>query len=206
MNLPVTLTSGDDYHQAVAGQSPVDALAVDDTLIESDPPDALRGQAGDDRVYLWHDRTTAYGGAGRDRLHGGAGADVMIGGAGSDVAHYDDATKGAVLDLLDASMNAGAALGDVLTGVENVHGTDLADTISGDGEDNMLFDRGADVISDFDVASDILAFHGVSVTDVSRIGADTIVRYDSGGTVTLEAVLSVQSDLAMIFALSDLAA
>jgi VCBS repeat-containing protein len=96
------------------------------------------------------------GGSGDDVLSGGAGADTLIGGAGSDWASYATAPLGVAVDLAAGVGSAGDAAGDVLTGIENLIGSDFADILTGDagantilggaGDDTILGGGGNDVI------------------------------------------------------------
>ncbi len=91
--------------------------------------DWLMGRAGND---------TLIGGDGNDNLIGGAGADVLDGGAGFDRAHYSDATAGVVADLMDASLNTGAAAGDSYLSIEGFRGSVFDDEFRGDAAANQI--------------------------------------------------------------------
>src|SRR5262249_55580751 len=71
-------------------------------------------------------------------LEGGAGADTPDGGAGIDLASYAHAAGPVTVDLSDNSGNAGDAVGDVLTNIEGLIGSDFADTLIGNGSANKL--------------------------------------------------------------------
>jgi Ca2+-binding RTX toxin-like protein len=76
---------------------------------------------------------------------GGAGADVLNGGLGSDTAEYATSATAVNVDLRIAGPQVGAggdAEGDTLTGMENLIGSALNDTLTGDGGLNRL-DGGA---------------------------------------------------------------
>ncbi len=95
--------------------------------------DLLIGTTGND---------TLLGGAGEDTLDGGLGNDSLDGGPndsrlGPDWASYVFA-KGAVAVNLATGLASGAAGNDTMTGVEAVMGTVFADTLTGDGADNVL--------------------------------------------------------------------
>jgi hypothetical protein len=88
-------------------------------LVESGGIDSLFGGNGNDSLD---------GGDGNDTLDGGAGADTLIGGVGFDIASYKDAAAGVSIDLTKASSTwTGDAQGDVLTSIEEVDLSDLAD-------------------------------------------------------------------------------
>ena|GEM_PF-3885305 len=101
-----------------------------------DGDDQLQGGAGPDRLS---------GGAGNDSVVGGAGDDFLDGGAGTDRADFSGAAGGVTVDL-----GAGTAVGDgsdTLAAIEDVLGSDSADTLLGDALANMLFGgRGSDTI------------------------------------------------------------
>lgn len=78
-------------------------------------------EGGDDTAYL-----------------GGVGAETVIGGEGSDLVSYEQAIRGVTVNLVNSSLNRGAAAGDVLSQVENLRGSDLGDRLVGDAQDNQL--------------------------------------------------------------------
>lgn len=78
------------------------------------------------------------GGDGDDTLTGGGGADQLIGGRGSDTADYSDATRGVTINL--GRTNNGS--GDRYTSIENLGGSRLNDSLTGDGAANTLTGQG----------------------------------------------------------------
>ncbi|MBL8546115.1 MAG: FG-GAP repeat protein [Hyphomonadaceae bacterium] len=99
--------------------------------------DTLDGRNGDD---------TLIGNGGDDVLIGGQGADALIGGNGSDTASYANSNfaSGTLIDLANPGVNDGEAAGDTYSGVENIIGTSLGDTINGNEADNRLEGRNGD--------------------------------------------------------------
>lgn len=89
----------------------------------------LIGAAGND---------TLRGGNKDDVLEGGAGADVIDGKGGKDTVIYSSSDAGVFVHLLNGTMTGGDAQGDVLSEIENVVGSDYADTINGTAIGNML--------------------------------------------------------------------
>ena len=87
--------------------------------------DALAGSSGND-VMVGLD--------GADIFVGGAGADQIEGGAGRDTVTYAGAPVG-VVARLDGIAGSD---GDVLTEIENLTGSNLADRLFGDGAANVL--------------------------------------------------------------------
>ncbi|CAK0769527.1 serralysin [uncultured Gammaproteobacteria bacterium] len=123
--------------------------------------DQLSGRGGDD---------TLLGGAGNDLLDGGAGADVLVGGDGIDTVSYAsiDGTSlaGVTVSLADGTAVGGDADGDILTGIENLTGTDLADRLTGDAGANVLSGGRGDDVLDGGTGDDTL---------IGGRGADTLI-------------------------------
>ena len=118
-----------------AGANILEGLAGDDRLAGGDGNDTLYGGTGND---------TLLGEDGDDWLNGGAGADSIDGGAGTDTADYTGSSA-AVLVSLATGLGTG---GDTLTGIENLMGSDFADTLTGDNGANVLWGAaGNDVLS-----------------------------------------------------------
>ena len=116
----------------------------DNVLVGGPDDDVLWGGAGDDELS---------GGEGNDRLIGGPGADVLDGGPGIDVASYTASARGVRIDLTtgfggdDAPVRGGDAEGDVLTSIESIWGSNVADLLIGSRAGNYLFgNRGNDRI------------------------------------------------------------
>jgi Ca2+-binding RTX toxin-like protein len=89
---------------------------------------------------------TLLGGGGDDSVSGGGGDDTLQGGSGSDGARYLFAPGSVTVDLA-AGTAVGAAGDDTLAGFEKVAGSLLhGDTLSGDGQANVLEGRGDDLL------------------------------------------------------------
>ncbi|NIJ20310.1 Ca2+-binding RTX toxin-like protein [Sphingomonas naasensis] len=85
------------------------------------------------------------GGEGNDFLQGTIANDVLIGGNGIDTASFVNAFSGGSttgvtvdLNLQGAAQNTVAAGSDTLTGIENLVGSALNDTLIGDGNNNVI--------------------------------------------------------------------
>ena len=119
--------------------------AYGDTLLGDGLANRIRGEGGADQLWGRAGNDSLYGGAGDDTLLGGAGADLLHGGSGRDRAQYNDATAGLRADLLSPAGNTGIAAGDSYSAVEDLYGTRFADTLLGDGGDNVIWgDAGGD--------------------------------------------------------------
>jgi Ca2+-binding RTX toxin-like protein len=98
-----------------------------DTLAGDDQVNLLDGRAGDD---------TLLAGGGDDGMDGDAGNDTLDGGPGRDLVFYDYSPRGVVVSL--ASHRATGWGTDRLRGVEDLHGSQKADVLVGNGGDNSL--------------------------------------------------------------------
>jgi serralysin len=108
-----------------------------DNLYGGDGADTLNGDAGNDFMKGGAGADTLNGGADNDTLKGGGGADALNGGAGSDTADYSDMT-GPVTVNLGTGATGGDAAGDTFNSIENLTGTAAGDTLTGDGNANIL--------------------------------------------------------------------
>ncbi|MEQ1649631.1 MAG: calcium-binding protein, partial [Hyphomicrobiaceae bacterium] len=104
--------------------------------------DTLSGLAGDDRLYGNLGDDTLLGGVGNDLLGGGMGDDIINGGDGVDTADYEDyngSVAGVTVSLLIAGpQNTGGQGIDTLVGIEHINGSIYADTLTGNGGNNLL--------------------------------------------------------------------
>ncbi|MEI8446524.1 calcium-binding protein, partial [Mesorhizobium sp. CCNWLY176] len=112
------------------GHAEGDTLAGIENLTGSAFVDTLTGTDADANVLN--------GGAGNDVLIGLGGADSLIGGLGTDTADYTASTVGVIVSLVAGTGAGGHAEGDTLTGIENVIGSAHADSLTGDGGNNVL--------------------------------------------------------------------
>jgi Ca2+-binding RTX toxin-like protein len=116
-----------------------------------DGNDTLRGNAGDDNLIGGAGDDCLNGGSGKDFLSGGPGDDWIVagadpdmidGGSGNDTVDFSGSTGGVNVDLRTALKPipglGGYAQGDLISGVENVVGSDFADILIGDEGDDRL--------------------------------------------------------------------
>ena len=106
-----------------------DIFKLTPTAGSADQGDILNGLAGNDMLF---------GGSGNDTLIGGAGADTLIGGPGIDGADYSASPSAVNVNLLNGTGSGGDAQGDVLSGIENVVGSNQADMLTGNNGSNAL--------------------------------------------------------------------
>ncbi|GAB4460482.1 MAG: hypothetical protein OHK0037_07820 [Elainellaceae cyanobacterium] len=129
---------GDRLDFAIEGYSTIENLegsSHNDTLEGDLAGNILKGLGGNDKLN---------GGGNNDTLFGGAGADTFEGGRGLDWVDYSDSPDYVVVSLLAGiGFNADAS-GDVfekngaIATVENIRGTQFADSLTGDAGDNEI--------------------------------------------------------------------
>jgi VCBS repeat-containing protein len=107
---------------------------------------SLNGSTGTETIVGSSQADSISGAAGNDTLSGGTGNDIIDGGNGN-----DRMSGGAGVDFFITS----AAGGSSTAATSN----SLAATISGSSVDNLIFDNGVDIITDFVVGTDILSGH-----------------------------------------------
>ncbi len=124
-------SSDNGYVVGIGGHAEGDRLQGIENLMGSDVAagDTLTGDAGDNSLH---------GGGGDDVLEGKAGADMLDGGAGMDTADYAGSNAGVMVSLDTGIGVGGHAEGDELEGIENLKGSDVNDTLTGNTGDNFL--------------------------------------------------------------------
>ncbi|MFZ4758794.1 MAG: beta strand repeat-containing protein, partial [Burkholderiaceae bacterium] len=167
----VTIDLAASGGQASAGDGLGDVLIDIENLLGSNQADTLRGDAAANLLT---------GGLGNDVLEGRAGADTLQGGDGSDTASYSTSTAAVVVDLatVGAQTGAGDVLGDVYDSIENLAGSEYADTLRGNDAGNALWGGGGD---------DLLEGRGGADTLDGGAGTDTATYANAtvGMTVNL---------------------
>ncbi|WP_394691611.1 reprolysin-like metallopeptidase [Hoeflea sp.] len=115
-------------------------VAAGDTFISIE---GLILGAGNDTIYGDAAGNYLYGGGGNDNIYGSYGADYIHGGSGFDYARYDEVNYGDIqVSLQVASLNTGAAAGDVFAEIEGLILGEGNDWIYGDAGDNYLYGSG----------------------------------------------------------------
>ena len=148
--------AGADTIKGMSGADMLYGGKGDDTLYGGDGKD---GADAGDTLYGQIGNDVLNGGMGDDTLVGGAGADKLYGGrvgmaddAGMDTADYSMSPEGVVVDLKPADLNkdrrtdpdelrageGGDAEGDTYHDIQNLTGSDHADMLRGNVQDNLL--------------------------------------------------------------------
>ena len=130
-----------DYYENVENIVGTDFV---DNITGSSVTNTLEGRNGNDSLFGMGGVDFLFGDSDDDVLDGGAGGDTLNGGgnnAGGDTASYQSATAGVVAVMKSfggAPAKAGDALGDTYIGIENLRGSNLADTLIGNGGVNYI--------------------------------------------------------------------
>ena len=157
------------------------ATANTTSTITNDDSAVINGTASGDSLIGTAAVDEIHGLAGNDVLLGGAGADIIDGGADIDTASYASSATGVLVNLMTNSANDG----DVLSGIENILGSNAGDVLTGDngantlrggaGNDYLIAGNGADLLiggADNDVVSYETASTGVLVNLTTGAGAN----------------------------------
>ncbi len=185
---------GFGFQSATGGDATGDVLSGFERVRGSDNADVLIGNDGNNRLVGDGGNDSLDGGDGNDILRGGVGADTLAGGNGTDWAHYFDSMSGVSIDLnVDGfgfqSATSGDASGDVISGIERVLGSDYADTLTGNAENNFLIARaGADSVIGGD-GNDTLRGGADADTLEGGNGIDWVQYYGSASGVTVDLTL-----------------
>ena len=201
---------GDDVISGGGGADAINGGVGDDQLQGGAGADLLRGNSGDDELRGGDDADQLYGGGGADQIFGDGGDDFLSGVTGNDEL-YGGAGNDTLFGKADDDLLDGGVGDDRLTGNsgdDRLIGGDGEDRLAGGGGDDVLIggdgrdfyifgdERGADIIEDFQVGSDLLVLRNRSFGDrplayedleITASGADTIIT-DRGLEITLEGV------------------
>jgi len=133
--------SGDDYLDGGAGADHLVGQAGFDDLVGGSGDDVLDGGDGNDIFFGQDDLSFAAPGT----LCHDAGNDTFIGGGGEDLVDYEFNDQGVTVDLSisGAQDTHGAGL-DSFSSIEDLRGTDFADTLTGNWAANSIEGGGGD--------------------------------------------------------------
>ncbi|MGL4967259.1 MAG: M10 family metallopeptidase C-terminal domain-containing protein [Inquilinus sp.] len=152
-------------YAASGGDAQGDVLISIENLTGGQFNDTLGGDAGANILQGW---------GGDDTLRGGAGADRLDGGAGSDTASYYNSWAGVSVNLATGVASLAEAQGDILVSIENVGGSQYADTLIGNAGANTLQGWGG---------NDVLRGGAGKDTLTGGAGADRFVFTAAGDSV-----------------------
>ncbi len=179
----VTLDDGSSVGVGTSGEADGDTLYSIENLTGSAHADILTGDDSD------------------NVLIGNAGVDALIGGAGSDLVSYrtSDQNLGVIASVASGATEDGFGGTDTFTGIEYLEGSDYADTLTGDGNDNILWGRAGNDVLDGGAGDDLL--YGESGDDLLKdpsgndsffggFGSDTVSYEDVAGATGVQVDLT----------------
>jgi Ca2+-binding RTX toxin-like protein len=145
--------------------------------------DKLSGRAGNDNIHGDAGNDKLFGGEGNDSLDGGldeaptanvSDSDVLDGGGDIDTATYAQVQHGVDANLATGFAFSGGNI-DQLISIENLTGTNFADTLTGNGGNNGI--QGADGGDTIDGGggNDRLSGNGGNDTILGGSGADILI-------------------------------
>ena len=157
---------------------------LDEILIGGSGNDTLNGNAGNDILLGGAGNDSLNGGEGNDILVGGAGNDTLNGGSGNDTASYLDSTAGVTVTVNGNNQITGGAGTDSLSNMENLIGSMFNDSLTGDGNANVLSGLAGNDILIGGGGDDMLIGGAGSDTMTGGSGKDTFKwsAADAGGT------------------------
>ena len=179
---------------ATGGDAEGDTFFYIERVYGSSHDDHITGDNGANYLRGWSGEDQLFGGAGNDYLQGGLGADTLDGGAGTnDWAYYVSSAIGLTINLGDASLNTGEAVGDVYISIENIIGSRHDDEITGDSGNNFLRGlQGEDILQGGDGNDFLRGDQGADVHD-GGAGADWAYYATNSTAVTLELAANTAS-------------
>ncbi|MEH8171167.1 DUF5801 repeats-in-toxin domain-containing protein [Aeromonas veronii] len=152
---------------------------LDEILIGGAGTDTLNGNAGNDILLGGAGNDSLNGGEGNDILVGGAGNDTLNGGAGNDTASYIDSTAGVTVTVNGNNQATGGAGTDSLSNMENLVGSMFNDSLTGDGNANVLSGlAGSDILSGG--GGDDLLFGGADGDTLTGGGGKDTFKWGAG--------------------------
>nr|WP_245454889.1 cadherin domain-containing protein [Mesorhizobium sp. M3A.F.Ca.ET.080.04.2.1] len=181
-------TPFDDYLVGTAEDDTINGLGGNDTLIGGDGNDILNGGDGEDELHGGSGNDTFFGGDGSDVFHGGAGNDTFDGQGDFDDVWYADegGPLGVTVDLAAGIATDTFGDTDTLTSISGIAGSNLADTLLGDNENNIIRSfRGNDIVDGRGGSDEVHYANDQNLISVTvDLAAGTAVESYADGTST----------------------
>jgi Ca2+-binding RTX toxin-like protein len=128
-----------------AGNNKLYGMVGDDVIYGGADNDIIYGDAkregandGADTIYAGAGKDIVYAGGGDDLIYMDAGADKIYGGSGIDTISYANQTSKIIANINTQDGTDATGARDTLSSIENVIGSDFADTITGSRDDNVI--------------------------------------------------------------------
>jgi len=146
----------DDLLYGGAGNDDISGGAGNDTISAGAGDDTVMGGIGNDRINGDSGINSLFGGDGNDTLFSGTGDDFLDGGLGTDIVSYVNSAAGVIVNLIEDTGFGGNAQGDTFSSVENIFGSQFADSITGDAMNNPISALGGSDIINGEAGNDRL--------------------------------------------------
>ena len=137
----ITGTPGPDELSSTHAGDEIQGLDGSDVLTAYADNMSLDGGDGIDQLFTFNDGATLIGGPGYDELYGWGTNDTAsyAGSYASDPSVVINTTTGVIVNLADGEATAdGYGSTDYLEGIENITGSWLADSLTGDDGANII--------------------------------------------------------------------
>ena len=180
----ISLMSGTGYGGTAEGDwlysiENVYGSSYHDEIVGNGAANSLYGLSGDDALSGGGGADMLDGSDGNDALEGGPGGDMLIGSVGVDTVSYLSSSAAVSVDLTANVVSGGEATGDTLSSIENVDGSNFADTLIGDAGANAFKGAGGDDLLFGVAGDDFLDGSGGSDAMFGSTGNDTYVVHDA---------------------------
>lgn len=189
-----TISAGDGTNSIAigGGNNTIIAGTGADTVTAGNGNNTFNLGSGNNTITAGNGNNTFISGDGNDNytagngtniFRGGLGTNSYIGGTGSNTVDYSLLTTTAVTLSLLAGTASGTGLSDTLSGIQNVTGTDFADTVTGNTLANTIYGgAGNDTITGGGGNDTMYGGNG-NDTITGGTGNDTIYAGDGDNTV-----------------------
>jgi trimeric autotransporter adhesin len=158
--------------------------------------DTLTGGSGNNTIFGFAGNDVINGGAGDDWFSGGTGNNTLIGGDGVDAVFYVDptfsATSGVTVNLQTGTRTGGGGT-DVISGIEEIQGSQFNDTLIGNGGENFIQGYAGDDSIDGGAGIDFVGYWGNTgvVVDLENGRAFNAGTTTIGNNENLQNILTV---------------
>ncbi len=155
-------------YDTISNIEKVEGSDYNDRIYGDNNQNTLSGGVGSDTIDGRGGGDTVLGGGGYDTLYSGSGNDTLNGGDDTDVANFQNSTAGVTVRLDTTTATATGYGNDTLVSIEDIIGSNFADTIVGNdgvnylqgmgGNDTFLPGKGYDFI-DGGAGTDTLTYY-----------------------------------------------
>lgn len=203
------------HSQAYTLVADIEGNDTGETLKGTNAAQSIDGNDGNDTLFGLGGDDLLFGSDGNDVLKGGAGNDYLWGGDGTDTADYAEATAGVTVSLaIKGPQDTGGAGVDIIADVEDLRGSRLGDTLSGNddanrikgetgndtifglgGNDLLFGDGGNDVLDGGEGRDTLAGGAGIDAFVFTSVESDVIKDWQAGEVVDISGLAYVGFEL-----------